>query len=171
MDSKLVVYAGRLIFGLGGENLAVVCSTYASAWFKGHLLNMAVGLQLSVVRLGSGVSIVILGPVYEALMPENCVIDQNTTLTELQSESENFSFESTIAPTSSSTASDDYNCEKEENIALGYVLAIASTTVFLSLLGAIIAGIMDKVRSKYVESDLEEQPKVTLTHQIIVISF
>ena len=163
MDSKLVVYAGRLLFGLGGENLAVVCSTYASAWFKGHLLNMAVGLQLSVVRLGSGVSIVILGPVYEALMPENCVMDQNTTLTELQSESEIFSFESTIAPTSSST-SDDYDCEKEENIALGYVLAIASTTVFLSLFGAIIAGIMDKVRSKYVESDLEEQPKVEMTY-------
>ena len=170
MDSKLVVYAGRLIFGLGGENLTVVCSTYASAWFRGHLLNMAVGLQLSVVRLGSGVSIVLLGPVYEALMPENCVIDQNTTLSELQGESKVFSFESTIAPISSST-SDDYDCEKEENIALGYVLAIASTTVFLSLFGAIIAGIMDKVRSKYVESDLEEQPKVELAHQIIFISF
>ena len=140
MDSKIVVYIGRILFGLGGENLAVVCSTYASAWFRGQALNMAVGFQLSVVRLGSGVSIVLLGPIYEALLPEKCIIDENPTL--------------------SSSTIDDINCEKEENKALGYVLAIASTTVVLSVFGAIISGIMDKVRAKYAESDLEEQPKV-----------
>ena len=105
LDSKIVVYVGRILFGLGGENLAVVCSTYASAWFRGQALNMAVGFV-------------------------------------------------------SSSTIDDIDCEKEENKALGYVLAIASTTVILSLFGAIISGIMDKVRAKYSESDLEEQPKV-----------
>ena len=159
LDSKIVVYIGRILFGLGGENLAVVCSTYASAWFRGQALNMAVGFQLSIVRLGSGVSIVLLGPIYEALLPEKCIIDQTSTSTETPSASTTFDLESSSAPVSSSTI-DDIDCEKEENKALGYVLAIASTTVILSLFGAIISGIMDKVRAKYSESDLEEQPKV-----------
>ena len=135
MDSKLVVYIGRILFGLGGENLAVVCSTYASAWFKGQALNMAVGFQLAVVRLGSGVSIVLLGPVYEAILPENCGIGQNSTTIEDQSGTGTISFESTNQPISVSTTTDDINCEEEENKALGYVLAIASTTVFCLYLG------------------------------------
>ena len=163
LDSKLVVYFGRILFGLGGENLAVVCSTYASAWFRGQALNMAVGFQLSVVRLGSGVSIVLLGPIYEALLPEKCVIDQTSTSTETLSGSTTFDLESTTTPVSSSSI-DDINCEEEENKALGYVLAIASTTVILSLFGAVISGIMDKVRAKYAESDLEEQPKVIMSN-------
>ena len=97
MDSKLVVYIGRILFGLGGENLAVVCSTYASAWFKGQALNMAVGFQLAVVRLGSGVSIVLLGPVYEAILPENCGINQNSTIIEDQSASNKCIHASTYA--------------------------------------------------------------------------
>ena len=117
MDSKLVVYIGRILFGLGGENLAVVCSTYASAWFRGQALNMAVGFQLSVVRLGSGVSIVLLGPVYEALLPEKCIIDKDSTSTEIPSGSTIFDLESTNAPVSFSTV-DDINCEEEENKAL-----------------------------------------------------
>ena len=53
MDSKIVLYIGRFLFGLGGENLAVACNTYASSWFKGEALNMAFGFQLAIVRVGS----------------------------------------------------------------------------------------------------------------------
>ena len=132
---------------------------------------MAVGFQLAVVRLGSGVSIVLLGPVYEAILPENCAIDRNSTSIDDQSGTEMISFESTNQLISVSTATDDINCEEEENKALGYVLAIASTTVFLSLFGAIISGIMDKVRSKYAETNLEEQPKVRICKFQYIVFF
>ena len=43
--------AGRFIFGIGGESLAVAQNTYAVAWFMGKELNLVFGLQLSIARV------------------------------------------------------------------------------------------------------------------------
>lgn len=59
--------AGRFIFGIGGESLAVAQNTYAVAWFFGKELNLVFGLQLSIARLGSTVNLIIMGPIYDAI--------------------------------------------------------------------------------------------------------
>lgn len=45
--------AGRCIFGLGGESQNVAQSTIVSAWFSGKQLAMALGMNISISRLGS----------------------------------------------------------------------------------------------------------------------
>ena len=57
----------RFVFGIGGESLAVAQNTYASAWFRGDVLNMVFGLQLSIARVGSSVNFQVVGPLYAAL--------------------------------------------------------------------------------------------------------
>ena len=59
-----VMIAGRFIFGIGGESLAVAQNTYAVGWFKGNELNMVFGLQLSFSRVGSTVNMNIMQPIY-----------------------------------------------------------------------------------------------------------
>uniref|UniRef100_A0A3P8PXN3 Lysosomal dipeptide transporter MFSD1 n=2 Tax=Astatotilapia calliptera TaxID=8154 RepID=A0A3P8PXN3_ASTCA len=56
--------AGRFIFGIGGESLAVAQNTYAVNWFKGKELNLVFGLQLSMARVGSTVNMNIMGWIY-----------------------------------------------------------------------------------------------------------
>ncbi|XP_034085310.1 major facilitator superfamily domain-containing protein 1 isoform X2 [Gymnodraco acuticeps] len=56
--------AGRFVFGIGGESLAVAQNTYAVNWFKGKELNLVFGLQLSMARVGSTVNMNIMGWVY-----------------------------------------------------------------------------------------------------------
>ncbi|XP_008104312.1 major facilitator superfamily domain-containing protein 1 isoform X1 [Anolis carolinensis] len=56
--------AGRFVFGIGGESLAVAQNTYAVSWFKGKELNLVFGLQLSMARIGSTVNMNIMGWVY-----------------------------------------------------------------------------------------------------------
>ena len=73
-ESLLMMDIGRLIFGLGGETLAVVGNAYSVAWFSGSMLNLAFGAVLSVSRLGSTASLNALEPLYEYLKkkaPEN----------------------------------------------------------------------------------------------------
>ncbi|XP_065887478.1 major facilitator superfamily domain-containing protein 1-like [Dysidea avara] len=65
LQSYNVMLAGRFVFGIGGENLAVAQNTYAVAWFKEKEINMVFGLLLSVARLGSTVNMNILAPIYE----------------------------------------------------------------------------------------------------------
>lgn len=65
--SIYVMLAGRFIFGLGGENLAVAQNAYVVSWFKGAELNMVFGLLLSVSRVGSTVNMNTLGQIYDAL--------------------------------------------------------------------------------------------------------
>eukprot|EP00116_Pleurobrachia_bachei_P010180 sb/3470442/ len=67
IDSKAVMYAGRFIFGLGGENLAVAANTYVVSWFAGKEINMVFGINLSASRMGSTVGMVSLSPIYKAL--------------------------------------------------------------------------------------------------------
>lgn len=44
---------GRLIFGLGGESLAVAQSRLVTEWFLGKELGIAIGFNLSIARIGT----------------------------------------------------------------------------------------------------------------------
>lgn len=62
---------GKFAFGTGEESLAVAQNTYAVNRFKGRELNSVFGLQLSMARNGSSVTISLLGWLYskvEALL-------------------------------------------------------------------------------------------------------
>ena len=41
---------------------------------------MAFGFQLAVVRVGSAISLQILGPIYEAFLPDECTYVPTTTM-------------------------------------------------------------------------------------------
>lgn len=57
--------AGRVVFGLGGESMQVAQSAIISVWFKGKELAFALGLNLSIGRLGSVVNGIIVPQVYD----------------------------------------------------------------------------------------------------------
>lgn len=65
--SFVLMEISRFIFGIGGESLAVAQNTYASVWFRGNILNMVFGLQLSIARVGSTANFQVVGPLFEAL--------------------------------------------------------------------------------------------------------
>jgi MFS family permease len=48
-----VLYAGRVIFGIGSETLIVAQSAIAARWFTGKELAMAFGITLTIARLGT----------------------------------------------------------------------------------------------------------------------
>ncbi|KAI9359596.1 major facilitator superfamily domain-containing protein [Zopfochytrium polystomum] len=48
-----VMHLGRIIFGVGGESLSVAQTRLTTKWFKGKELAFALGVNLSVARLGS----------------------------------------------------------------------------------------------------------------------
>lgn len=48
-----VMLAGRTLFGFGGESLSVGCSTIVAEWFKGKELAFALGVNISIARVGS----------------------------------------------------------------------------------------------------------------------
>lgn len=62
-ESYYVMLIGRVVFGLGGESMTVAQSTIISLWFKGKELNFAMGLNLSIARLGSVINGLIVPPV------------------------------------------------------------------------------------------------------------
>lgn len=47
------MYLGRFVFGLGAESLCVAQSTIVSDWFEGREVAFAMGIGLSISRLGS----------------------------------------------------------------------------------------------------------------------
>ena len=47
-----IILLGRVIFGLGGENLIVASSALLAEWFKGKELAFSFGINLAVARLG-----------------------------------------------------------------------------------------------------------------------
>jgi len=51
-----IMFLGRFIFGLGGESLAVAQSRLVTEWFMGHELSLALGLNLSIARIGTVVN-------------------------------------------------------------------------------------------------------------------
>jgi MFS family permease len=48
-----VLYAGRVIFGIGAESLIVAQSAIIARWFKGKELALAFGIALTICRLGT----------------------------------------------------------------------------------------------------------------------
>lgn len=63
-NNFILMCVGRFIFGLGGESMTVAQSTIVSIWFKGKEFSFAMGLTLSVSRLGSVLN--------SALLPSIC---------------------------------------------------------------------------------------------------
>lgn len=61
-----LMLVGRVIFGFGGESMTVAQSAIVSMWFKGKELNFALGVNLSVSRLGSVVNSFVVPRVFEA---------------------------------------------------------------------------------------------------------
>jgi nitrate/nitrite transporter NarK len=55
-----LLLSGRFIFGMGGESLGVCQSIIVSRWFAGHELATAFGLSLTVSRIGSILSFMLL---------------------------------------------------------------------------------------------------------------
>ncbi len=53
---KFLAVFGRLIFGLGGENLSVTESAFVATWFKGKELSLALGIDLCVSKLFSAIN-------------------------------------------------------------------------------------------------------------------
>jgi len=51
-----LVLAGRTLYGFGGESLAVAMSSLLALWFKGKETAFAMGLNLSLARVGSVVN-------------------------------------------------------------------------------------------------------------------
>ena len=48
-----VLYAGRVIFGIGSETMIVAQSAITARWFSGKELAMAFGITLTIARLGT----------------------------------------------------------------------------------------------------------------------
>ena len=111
----------RVVFGIGGESLAVAQNTYASAWFKGKALNMVFGFQLSVARVGSYANFLTVGGMFKYFKDH----------------------------------------EYFGTAALGWTFTISGISTILSLLGAVIVGILDKRRARIQGLDLQAQEKVT----------
>ena len=150
------MYFGRFIFGLGGENLTLAVYTYCARWFSGTALNMAFGFQLSVARFGAAACLMVMGPIYNAFLPKQCVITSNTILPTMTTLSPKLS----TFPANISIVTNRAECKKEENKALGIALAIARAYIFLSLLASIIAGLLDKRREIFIGKNFKKQPKV-----------
>lgn len=60
-----MMLVGRVIFGMGGESMQVAQSAIISMWFKGSELAFAVGINLSVGRLGSVLNSMIVPTLYD----------------------------------------------------------------------------------------------------------
>jgi len=61
-----VVVLGRVLFGFGGESLCVAQSTLLALWFVGKEVAFAMGLNLSIARLGSVVNDYVSPAIYHA---------------------------------------------------------------------------------------------------------
>lgn len=54
-----VAYAGCMIFGLGSEIAGVAVTRSIAKWFKGKNVALAMGLQLSIARIGTGLAMIL----------------------------------------------------------------------------------------------------------------
>lgn len=54
-----VMWAGRTLFGLGGESLSVVQSAFVARYFQGKELALALGVNLALARVGSVINDVV----------------------------------------------------------------------------------------------------------------
>merc|ERR1712242_50755 len=145
-----VLYLARFVYGLGGESLITARSAYCVAWFSGSILNLAMGIALTVTRLGSTVSINLLGPMYESfqqhsqnssgeLGPGMCGKDENGTFIE---------------------------CELEpDQTLLAETMALAGLSCVISFVAALILLPMDKIWAPKRESETKEVDTVDKTDE------
>jgi MFS family permease len=59
-----MMLGGRAVFGCGAESMSVAQSSIVSVWFKGKELAFALGVNLSVARLGSVINAAIIPTIY-----------------------------------------------------------------------------------------------------------
>ena len=59
-----IMLVGRIVYALGGECMCVAQSTIVSQWFKGKEMNTAMGLNLTVARMGSVIAGFVLPPMF-----------------------------------------------------------------------------------------------------------
>lgn len=71
VGSLTIMDMGRFVFGLGGETLVTVQNAYCVSWYTGSILNLAMGIVLSVSRFGSVVSLNVLSTIYDDLEEMN----------------------------------------------------------------------------------------------------
>jgi len=92
-DNIWMLYIARFVYGLGGESLITARSAYCVAWFSGSILNLAMGVALTITRLGSTVSINLLNPLYTSFQQhsqnstgecDGCRVNNDTGEMELQ---------------------------------------------------------------------------------------
>lgn len=57
--SLIVAYVGCMLFGLGSEIAGVAVTRSIAKWFKGKEMALAMGLQLSIARLGTAMAFVV----------------------------------------------------------------------------------------------------------------
>ncbi|KAL3314467.1 Major facilitator superfamily domain-containing protein 1 [Cichlidogyrus casuarinus] len=62
-----LMYIGRLILGIGGETLATVQNAYCISWYSSSEVTFVFGLQMSIARFGSTVTMNVMMPIYNAL--------------------------------------------------------------------------------------------------------
>ena len=67
--SLTIAYIGCMFFGLGSEIAGVAVTRSIAKWFKGRNVALAMGLQLSIARLGTAAAF-LLAPVLVAQKPE-----------------------------------------------------------------------------------------------------
>ena len=48
-----LILIGRVVFGLGGENSSVIQNAITAKWFKGKEIAMALGMTVTIARIGS----------------------------------------------------------------------------------------------------------------------
>jgi len=61
-----MMIAGRVVFGMGGECMNVAQSSIVSVWFKGKELAFALGVNMSISRLGSVLNAAIVPSIYDS---------------------------------------------------------------------------------------------------------
>lgn len=59
VKSLPLMYVGRIVFGLGGENMSVGSSVILEEWFRNKEVALAMGLNVAVSRIGSVVNNVV----------------------------------------------------------------------------------------------------------------
>ncbi|GAQ86326.1 major facilitator superfamily protein [Klebsormidium nitens] len=64
-----IALVGRTVFGMGGESLTVVQTTIQAVWFQGKEMAFAMGLGLTVARLGSVINDWVMPAIYQSGVP------------------------------------------------------------------------------------------------------
>lgn len=131
-DQIWMLYIARFVYGLGGESLITARSAYCVAWFSGSILNLAMGIALTVTRLGSTVSINLLGPMYESFQQHS----QNST--------------------GQCEGCDDEGKLQPDEALLAETMALAGLSCVISFVAALILLPMDKLWAPKREAETKD---------------